>query len=277
MISKAVMVYDLEKAIDGKEWECVPDYKAADERMYQVALKYRTYEGTDTVGEGGIVTAKLISGVKKFNRTVRINVGLGLFDRDFEAELIGKSRGAEYVFMRGNEPVQYVVTKAERLIVPKVTDEMAAAEDIEGVTTAKQLYSFFCVESLRKSVQDRVFPFMDEYLGMCEFVLSEEELAMLQRHELDRCRSVAKSMGLVFDEMTGEQLQGAVGCSSIEEFKEMVNGLEARLLQGASVLCVMDGLDTDRVDVMQANELYYRLFDRVTDMVTDRCMAEAGM
>lgn len=277
MISKAVKVYDLEKAIDEKEWDCVPDYKAADERMYQVALKYRTYEKTDTVGEGSIVTAKLTSGIRKFNRTVRINVGLGLFDRDFEAEIIGKSCGVEYAVVRADEQVHYIVTEAERLVVPEVTDEMSAAEGIEGVKSAKQLYACFCAESLKKSVQDKVFLFMDEYFGTCEFVLSTEELTTLQRRELERCRSVAKGMGLIFDEMTGEQLQGAVGCSSIAEFKKMVDRLDVRLLQGASILCFLDGLDTEEVDVMQANELYYRLFDRVTDMATSRCMAEAGM
>ena len=120
MKSKILNDYDLQKAIDEWHWKSSVDEGAVQENIYQVGLKFKSYQPQEDVWEGDIVTVRMSGGTKKFNRTAKIRVGNNLFDKTLESAIVGKKVGEEYACSHPTGEIRYTVLDSSRLIVPFV-------------------------------------------------------------------------------------------------------------------------------------------------------------
>lgn len=231
--SKILNDYDLQKAIDEWHWKSSVDEGAVQENIYQVGLKFKSYQPQEDVWEGDIVTVRISGGTKKFNRTAKIRVGNNLFDKTLESAIVGKKVGEEYACSHPTGEIRYTVLDSSRLIVPFVTDEMAQAEKVENVSNVEELFRYYREQSLSEDIYGESYEFTDWLVSLCQYEIADEDVTFLEEREMERCREIAKSQGMVFDEMSEEQLLGAVGCPDIAAFRKMIRELFTKEIRAA--------------------------------------------
>ncbi len=253
MKSVVKFTYDLKKAVEETAWDITPDEQKIRDALHQVAIKYGSYQSVDIAQKGDILSLNLKSDNKRYNRQLKLNIGSGLFDKELEANLVGKSKGKTYAVKLTAAEVEFEILEISRMAIPSLTDEMAKNEGVDGVDTVEALRSHFAEIDFREQLNVQLNPFIEDYLGKCSFEICEEDIVLLDEWELERCRAIAKDMGLVFDEMKGEQMQGAVGCEDIEEFKTMIHRLNSENLKMALLGAPYANIDTS---AMNQNEMY---------------------
>lgn len=266
MKSKIIRMYNLEKAVSEWAWSRDRNEGIVQESIYQVGLKYKRYEPERFVQYEDIVALSMQGPTKKFNRKAKVRVGIGLFDREFEAELIGKEKGNSYCFEHTIGKVSYCIEDIQRLVVPLVDDEMARAEGIKGVTNERELREYFRAKAMKSQYVNESYAFVENFVGLCEYELSGNDLEDLVEKELNRCRAVSKKMGKVFDELPQEALLGAVGCRSISEFKEMLCSYYKKILCAAMYAAKMEGEEEERLPAEQLFDYYVKLLNKTAEL-----------
>lgn len=266
MKSKIIRMYNLEKAVSEWAWSRDANEGIVQENIYQVGLKYKRYESERLVQYEDIVALSMRGPTKKFNRRAKVRVGIGLFDKEFEAELMEKEKGNGYRFKHTAGEISYDIEDIQRLVVPLVDDEMARAEGIDGVTNERELREYFRVRAMKAQYESESYAFIENFVGLCEYELSEKDIEELVERELNRCRSVSEKMGNVFDELTEEQLLGAVGCRSISEFKEMLRSYYKKILCAAMYAAKTEGEEEENLSAEKLFDYYVKLLNKTTEL-----------
>lgn len=263
MNSKVIRSASVEALVGQHPWRATPDYKAMEEQIYQVTLKHKKYGAVETIAVGDIAALTLVSETKKFNRKLKLQVGANMFDRELEAALVGGEAGKTFAVSHSAGQITCTVEAIQRLVVPALTDEMAQKLQIEGISTAAALKEHYLQESLKKQLLDEVFDFIPAFLDQWEVAIDEQDLIEMDEHEMERCRGISRSMGQVFDEMTEEQLLGAVGCRNIPEFRAMIHEYHKKTLRALLAEAYLSGQDVVPLTPADANPYYGALMDRI--------------
>jgi hypothetical protein len=259
-------MYDLRTAVGEWIWKTAGAKEEAEEKASRVGWKYKRLELQRETKEGDIVTVTLNGPTKKFTRTTQIRLGAGLFDKDLEKELIGKKTG-KGTFTHSEGKIDYEITKIERMIIPDVTDDMVKAENIAGVNTLQELISYYYRETLRTELAKESYAFTEKYfLPRCEFTIATEDVAGMTEHEMERCRGISESMGKVFDQMTKEELMGAVGFPDIPSFKQMLHVYYNRVLRTALLGTALKGENEENLTQDNVFEYYKYFLDETTEL-----------
>lgn len=263
MRSKVIRSASVEILVGQHSWQATPDYEAMDEQIYQVTLKHKKYDAVETIAVGDVAALILVSETKKFNRKLKLQVGANMFDRELEAALVGSEAGKTFAVPHSAGQITCTVESIQRLVVPAVTDEMAQQLQIDGVATVAQLREHYLDESLKKQLQDEVFDFIPILLAEWEFAIDEQDLSDMDEHEMERCRGISRSMGQVFDDMTEQELLGAVGCHNIPEFRAMIREYHEKTLCAMLAEAYLSGRDVSPLTPADANPYYGALMDRI--------------
>ncbi|WP_339224222.1 hypothetical protein [Paenibacillus sp. FSL W7-1332] len=206
------------------------DQHAIEEELQRIQKKHRQLVEVEDVRNGDSVTLNLTSEEKKYNReNLTISIGLGLFSKELEEQLIGsRSQEAVDLHVQGHK-VHVQIVSIVRSVIPPWTDVMAAEERIDGVSTLEELKAhlkeqmrdnivaanmFYLIKSVNRQMADKG-----------KYNLIQEDLDLLIDMELERVRLMAQSDGLVLEEMTEEQFQGRIPVKSYEEFLNMIISL----------------------------------------------------
>lgn len=262
MKSRVLRSSPLEQAVAEYPWQAQADEKKAQEQIYQICLKYKHYDKADTVQAGDVVTVTMEAEQKKFNRTIKLQVGSNMFDKELEAALIGKKVDADHTLEHSAGLIRFRVSDIQRLVVPAMDDEIAAKAGIEGVHTAADLKQYYVEEELKKELRNEAFDFLPDYLEKWEVEIDPAELEQMDEAEMERCREISRSMNMVFDEMTEYQLLGAVGCHNIPEFRAMIHDYHSKTLTAMLAEATLCGQDTETLAVKDVNVYYGALLDR---------------
>lgn len=263
MNSRVLKTSAFEPAVAEYPWQARPDEKNAQEQIYQICLKYKHYDKGQSVQSGDVVTVAMEAEHKKFNRTLKLQVGSNMFDKEVEQSLIGKPLDAAYTLEHSVGTIRLHVCDILRLVVPGLNDEIAAKAEIEGVCTADELHQYFIEEAMKKELHREAFDFLPDYLAQWEMEIDPAEIDEMDENEMERCRGISRSMNMVFDEMTEEQLLGAVGCHNIPEFRAMIHGYHQKTLTAMLVEATLRAEDTQQLSLKDANLYYGALLDRV--------------
>lgn len=263
MRSKVIRSASVEALVGQHSWQATPDCEAMHEQIYQVTLKHKKYDAVETIASGDIAALTLVSEAKKFNRKLKLQVGANMFDRELEAMLIGNAAGETYTVSHPAGQITYTVEAIQRLVVPALTDDMVKSLQVEGVATVAALEEYYLSESLKKQLQDEMYDFIPEFLNHWEFAVDEQDLFDMDEHEMERCRAISRSMGEVFDEMTEEQLLGAVGCHNIPEFRAMIHEYHEKTLCAMLAEACLSERDASALTPADANLYYGALMDRI--------------
>ena len=263
MRSKVIRSASVEALVEQYSWQAVPDQEAVQEQIYQVALKYKKYDSVESIAAGDVAALTMVSDVKKFNRKLKLQVGANMFDRELEAALVGGEAGKTFAVSHPAGQITCTVEAIQRLVVPALTDEMAQQLQIDGISTAAALKEHYLAENLKKQLQNEVFDFIPVFLSQWGFEIDEQDLTDMDEQEMERCRGISQSMGMVFDEMTEQQLLGAVGRPSIPAFREMIHGYHRKTLQAMLVEAYLSGKDPAALTPADANPCYSALMERI--------------
>lgn len=274
MKSKIIRMYNLEKAVSEWAWSREANEGIVQENIYQVGLKYKRYEPESFVRYEDIVALSMQGPIKRFNRKTKVRVGIGLFDKEFEAELIGKEKGKNYCFEHTMGKIFYRIEDIQRLVVPLVDDEMARAEGIDGVTSERELREYFRAKEMKSRYVNESYAFVENFVGLCEYELSEDDLKDLVERELNRCRAISEKTGEVFDEMPQEALLGAVGCRSIPEFKEMLYSYYKKILCAAMYAAKMEGKEEGSLPAERVLDSYGKLLNKTAELALNNYRRE---
>ncbi|OBA06121.1 hypothetical protein A9P44_04195 [Paenibacillus polymyxa] len=206
------------------------DKHAVEEELQRIQKKHRQLVEVNDVQNGDSVTLNLTSGEKKYNReNLTISIGLGLFSKELEEQLIGRrSQDTADLNVQGHE-VHVQIVRIVRSIVPPWTDAMAAEEQIDGVSTFEELKAYI-KEQIRVNVTSSNLYYIINSVNRQlaekgKYNLIQEDLDLLTHMELERVRLITQSEGLVLEEMTEEQFQGRIPVKSYEEFMHMIISL----------------------------------------------------
>ncbi|MCD8022225.1 MAG: hypothetical protein LUF30_04385 [Lachnospiraceae bacterium] len=266
--STLIRMENLEDAIRKWSWNVQIGEAKVQENLYQAALPYANYVDADTIQAGDILTVEMKSTLPRYNRTLKLNVGSGMFDLALEAGLPGKHTGEEYHYTltQSESASQMVVTyhilEIRRLVVPEVNDEIARAQKIPDVQTAAELRRYYEIESVRDMVSQQSADFLDTYCGSCEFSIDAGEIQAMDAAELERCREIARNMGKDFDQMQGYEMQSAVGCENVEAFKIVIHDMHIRNLKLALIAAQFTGEDF----TLEAGTIYEQI-DKLREKV----------
>lgn len=184
--------------------------------IYNFRKRYATKIEAETVEKRDLLTLSCTSENKKFQKEhLSIRVGLGLFSKELELQLLGKKCPGEYDLTVKEVPVHVSLEKNVRECLPELTDELAASCGIEGIKTAEDVYHWCKGSQVDELLEDPA----DEAMGFIarsvmegtEFELTEEEkeiaFAPLKKN-LDHPLALD---GKAYNEVTEEEFMEAYG------------------------------------------------------------------
>lgn len=125
---------------------CVP--LTVDEALYEKDLlnfrrRFATVEEAGEVAAQDMVTLSCQSENKRFCKAhITIRVGMGLFSRELESQLIGWKKGQTGMVSVKEQPVSVSVEDIRREILPEVDGTLAARCGIAGIQTAEDIYTY---------------------------------------------------------------------------------------------------------------------------------------
>lgn len=269
MDSRIFKMPDVHREVQNWPWKTDEANASTQEQVYQVCLKHKYYEAQTEIEDGDIVTLKMESAVPKYNRTLPLRVGANLFDKTLEADLIGRGIQESYVFSCEAGDVNCTIQNISRLVVPGLSDEIALAEEIPEITTAKQLYAHFYDEAVSSTIYDQYFDFQPVLFGEGQFQISEQDIAEMIDSEMERCREIGKEMGVVFEEMSEQALMQAVGCPTIPAFKEMLHDIFTRIIKGALMYSFIEKINPASIPTDKMHENYYKMQNMILKLAKE--------
>lgn len=270
MRSKIIRAASIDEILERDGWAPQIDENQVRRQVDQYCVKYKAYQPGDTVAEGDIVSVELQSEEARFNRRVKINVGKGFFDRELEEKLTGLKCGESAVISHSSGEITVRVTDIQRLVIPELTDELARRGDLDGVHTAEEFRSRIRRKLAEEQITNRAYDCLAKAVAESEFAFDEAELSDIVEREMDRCREIARENDMVFDEMTEEQLLGAVGQPDIPSFKQMVREMGADEIGGVLLHLRWVGQDktAEEASVAELHERYGDAIAWLTEKIT---------
>lgn len=270
MLSRIVSTVSLNEILKTDPWIAVPNEIEVNKQVEQYCLGFKKYIPVQTVETGDIVTVELKSNTDFFNRTIKINVGKGFFDKELENRLLGMTLDETAVaehYKAGNVTIH--VIEILRLCIPQLTDELAMCSQLDGVRTADEYRRYISKELMREEAFQKAYDYFIKIIEKSVFSIDESEIDSLVEQEMNRCRSIAKEQGLVFDEMSKEQLLGSVGQPDIPSFKRMVRELYTEQLSIALLYLLWKKQNAEKQEVLisELQELSYQAQHYLADFL----------
>ena len=204
-----------------------------DQQLYERDLQnfLRRFAVTEDAGEVAsqdMVTLRCVSENKRFNKDhITIRVGLGLFSRELENQLLGWKKGQRGTVTVKEQPVEVTVESIRREVLPEVDDALAARCGIPGIHTAEDIHAY-CKgkqfeEALEEPADEAFAHLMREVCAASEFALDPEETAISRERMAEEMKHNS-----IFD-LPEDTFLEQFGCSKEDMMEQMRNSGEAVL------------------------------------------------
>lgn len=188
-----------------------------------ITNKYSGYKKVDDfVKKGDLVTLDLKSTSEKYNKIdLPVVVGAGLFNKEFEEELINKVLNEINLITLNGVTIETSITKIERKVVPKLTDELVKNEGIDGVLTVDDYKEYLFNTIVEDKTSKITNDIIKKVIERSEFKIVEDDINRLFEGDLSKMRFLAKEEGMVLEEMTEVEIGQRIGVPSLEKFEEI--------------------------------------------------------
>lgn len=256
MKSKIMKAASLEMLLADDNWQPQIDSTAVQTQVRQYCIKFKTYQQCRSIIVGDIAKVELQSQDSFFNRIVKINIGKGFFDKELEDILSGMHlfQTAEVAHSKAGT-IKVSITDIQRLVIPELTDALVLRSGEEGICTVQDFLKKIRRELAMEQVREKAFFYIDELIAQSEIMVDSEEIGALLEQEMERCRGIANGMDLVFDDMTEEELLGAVGQPNIPSFKIMLKDMMRVNICQALLFLYWQGRDPVTLPVIEDDVL----------------------
>ena len=235
-------------------------------KLRAITRGHKRTEPAAVLERGDAAVLTLASELPKFNRpTVQVAVGSGMYDRELEGRLVGRTVGETFQWETQGKPVTVTVKQAVRTVFPDPTDGMAAeyAAAQEGMEDVKTVADYrrwaqqqYRDEKRREALYGGMEACMDYVLTHSDWDFDEEELAGMVEQELNYQREAMKQEeGLDFDAMSDGDIRRVYGVESREKLEEMFRQGTERHLATTLWMASACGLDPARATEEELNQL----------------------
>ncbi len=232
--------------------------------LHRLLNPYKELVQVDTVQPGDAVTLDLESGLAKFNRKgLSILVGKNLFDRELEAQLMGKGKEIFGIAVQ-NTPVQVEIKSISRQVYPELTDELVRTKlgGTDAGSFLSRLRKDVIARKQEEAINQEVQRLLDAVISGSTWALDEEEIAHYVAEYLSHSEAQLASQGLSWETMTGRDYRSFFGpIGSKEELeaylqKEVQTALARKLLS-----CHLSLLDARKLSAGEVQESVWTVLE----------------
>ena len=258
MKSKVVKLADYQTELKNFKIDFKLDEAILDEALKSVVIKNKQLVSVNKIEKGNIVTVNLKSEAKKFNKNnVKIIVGSNYFSKDFEAQLIGLTLAEEKIVEADGFAIDTRIVEINRISLPELNDELIKNENIDGIKTVADYKKLIYETNKEKYIQDEVaklsMNILQKLSEESKFDIDDEDVLYMCNNALDFYRKVSKEQGLVFEEMTREQLMAGLAAESIEEVKTREKGYSLTRVKYAAICSEIQKKDISGIEAIREN------------------------
>lgn len=243
---------------------CPEEYM--EKQLRRIVRANKTVENVPVIEKGDVAVIDLESSLERYNRTkLTLTVGSGLFDKELESQLIGKTVGETFELTVKDITVKVTVISGKRTVFPAPTDEAvkayaSTAPDMEGIETVAQFREHIKQLYYKEKKQDIIFGTMNE---MQDYVLTHSdwefdpgELKEMYSSMMDDMEQMAQeSCNKSFAEMTDEEIARETDLPTKEALLDELQIQSERSVAALLFVAASHGMDTAKVDMEQAYEL----------------------
>ena len=226
--SEIKKIYDFNKVIIPEE---LLNIKIGKEVVINVvarlARKYLTIEEVyDGIVQGDVIAVSLESNIPGYNKNAQISVGRGIYNKEFENDLIGMKKGdSKDICMRGT-PVTTKIISVKRRMIPAVTDEMVKKENVKGVCTVEEYKKYIYDDTLIKLKNRKMSEILDitkeEIINKSEFQLADDDINYMQNIAKVQLEKRAQENNLSYEEFLKEMISQFLENPTAEESKKYI-------------------------------------------------------
>ena len=193
---KVLKLFDFTKCeLPEKLFDIRIPQKDIDFELKKAAEHFLTIEPQDgPIENGDIVAVKIVSEDAFLACDCeRLSVGRGFFSKDIEAALVGRKKGDVFSVTADGSPAEVTVLWIKRRIVPQLTDEMAAAMDVEDVSTVQEYTDYVTQELVnenKEKKQNAIWLMVSKkLLAESEFDVDEAEIDAQYKKDISYMQS----------------------------------------------------------------------------------------
>lgn len=237
--SRLIKEFDFREAdVSGEDFTYEIDKKFIEKELLHIRKKNKIVNEVEEVKAADIVVFSLKSINPKLNREkVSINAGLGLFNKEIEAALIGMKKGESKTIEVDNESVGIDIINVKRSEIPELTDEMAKKEKIDNITDVKSLMEYLeqlYEDEKNKAIDEKSYNLVENVIKQVvtksKFDIKEEDIQYLSDLEINKARVLCELEGLILEKMTPKDFEGKIPVRSYDEFLKLVNDIKKEQL-----------------------------------------------
>ncbi|MGY4797207.1 hypothetical protein ACVNNN_19815 [Lysinibacillus fusiformis] len=221
-ISKIYKVYDI-KEINLPEMstlrlELENEVKKA---MNDLVNKYANYCEIDgKVKNHDLVLLDFESNYEKFNKSnIPVVVGMGLFDKLFEGQLINLNINNQVIMKLNKTDVKVTIKKIERKILPDLNDDLVKMESIENVTKVNEYIRFIKEKVTTEKLNNLVNKIIPIIIENSIFEISETDVNKLYECDYKKMRFLSEQENTVLEELSNRELGIRIGFGTLKEFE----------------------------------------------------------
>lgn len=262
----------INKLVDFKSFEFEREVKLScpeeyiEKQLRRITRVNKVTEDASVLAKGDVAVIKLESSLERYNRpSLTLAVGSGLFDKELEAQLVGKMVGEDFIATVNDTEVKVTVINAKRTVFPEPTDEAVkqyaeTAEDLEGIETIAQFREHVKQQYFDEKKQDVIFgtlnAMLDYVLTNSDWEFDTDELEQTYNDMLANIEQMAQEeYGKSFEELTDEEIAIETELQSKEELLNEMQIQSERNIASLLFVITNHGLDTDKVEIEEAFEL----------------------
>ena len=219
---------------------CIP--LTVDEALYEKDLlnfrrRFATVEEAGEITPQDMVTLSCQAESKRFCKEhITIRVGMGLFSKELENQLIGWKVGQTDIVTVKEQPVSVTVEGIRRENLPEVDDALAQRCGIPGIQTAQDIQKYCKGKQFTDELEDpadEAFAYLSRVvLDSSEFALDAQELAFAQDKMVQELYQNPMFADGGFDSMPAGEFRELFGCGK-EELIENMRASGALVLKSA--------------------------------------------
>ena len=224
--------------------------KSIDEKLTKAAEHFLAIEEQEGAIEKGDIVGIKIASEDSFlaSECERLSVGKGFFSKEIEAALIGKKKGDTFATEADGAQASITVLWVKRRVVPKFTDAMAAAMNVEDVTNVQEYTDYVTQELVdedKEKKQNAIWNMVSKkLLEESSFDVDEQEVDAQYKKDL---AYLQKELEDDFEEFMQVKYHGKTLEESKKNYKqEIVKTLE--LCAIAAPMAEEDGTQWTRED-----------------------------
>lgn len=200
----------------------VVDEKKIEKSMSRLLNKHVTWASGGSVAVGDVVCCSLASGLPKFQRDeLNLTVGSNLFDKEFEAALLGKKEGDAFSFERDGQDVGVKILSVKNKRIPALRDEFVRELSLEQVDTVEEYRAHLKRQQLEEAFREDSYEVLRyvqrTVLEKSRILLTKEDWQKYVELRLNALRGIARFDGFELEKMTAKEFDGRIPVKSYEE------------------------------------------------------------